>query len=125
MRKNELRKEIDSLLSQLDKIESIERKSKNTPYLGKCYRARNSYSCPSKESDYWLFYLKIIDADDGLIAVFFETDKDGRISIDREYGVSSSTLDTYEQISPASFARAFKRLTGDISRLIEQTTKEQ
>lgn len=57
----------EELLQQLAEIENQERKQlikaeypKFKQLIGKCFKFKNSYSCPVKKSDYWYAYSKIV-----------------------------------------------------------------
>lgn len=47
------------------------------------FKFRNSYSCPSAESDYWWMYLYVKEVQDGRLLTFeFQTDKNGKITME-------------------------------------------
>ena len=51
--------------------------------VGKCSKYRNCYSCPSKASDYWWMYVRIVAVEDGSYVVQrFQRDSYGKASMD-------------------------------------------
>ena len=85
--KEELQRVVDAgsaARAKLREMENEETRRENAKLIGKCFRFRNSYSCPETESDYWWTYIKVIDlADegDGLIVFKFQTDSRGEVAI--------------------------------------------
>lgn len=77
--------------------------------VGKCYRYRNSFSCPEGDADYWWLYMKLTGLDDmgTLIAHTFQTDKTGKIEIrfdEPRYGFDpEGRFGTWEEISDIKF----------------------
>jgi hypothetical protein len=50
--------------------------------IGKCFKFRNSYSCPDGDKDKWWYYIRVIDAQEGrCICVSHEIDKNGDVSV--------------------------------------------
>ncbi len=76
-----LRNHVDTLYRQLWKKDE----KKNQKLVGKCFKSRNSYSCPEADEDYWWIYGKIISIEEGTHAntdVYmdkFQDDKKGTI----------------------------------------------
>jgi hypothetical protein len=86
-RKEELQKRIDDARTELFKITDAEKYENNIKLLNKCYKFRNSYSCPHNEEDYWWMYQKITSINEygNLKSFTFQTDKDGKIEIEQNY----------------------------------------
>lgn len=78
-----LNRKIAAAREKVWKIEAAERYEKAKGLLGKCFRYRNSYSCPEGEKDRWWLYMRVTEvAKDGWLTVFsFQTDKNGAIEI--------------------------------------------
>lgn len=80
-------------------------------FVGLCLRTRNNYSCPSKPSDYWWLYVKVLRADGGnLRCLRFEVDKDGAVRVEGDEFYMPRTLESYEVISPDEFNRQYARM---------------
>lgn len=54
--------------------------------VGKCFKYRNSYSCPEKPSDYWWLYRHVIGVttDSNLMVHQFQTDTYGELTVKRD-----------------------------------------
>lgn len=65
--KQELQQQLNIIRDQLYEIEMEERAIQANALLGKCFRYKNSYSCPQKESDYWYEYFRADRVVDGNI----------------------------------------------------------
>lgn len=120
----------EELMKALADIEEQERQAMiNAEYpkfkelIGTCYKYRNSYSCPEKESDYWYTYFKITSLtpndlyigglkNDNVLArcetLKFQVCKDGIISIDPHYSKFVHSLG--ERISIDEFNREFDKV---------------
>lgn len=70
MNKTELQKERDRINEQLDEIRTKEYEALNAKDVGKYFRYRNCYSCPSKSEDYWWLYMKVLSVSGGCLEVF-------------------------------------------------------
>jgi hypothetical protein len=78
----QLEAEIAPLQRQLARLRDAETKKESEAVVGRCYKYRNSYSCPKVPSDYWWLYAKVTKVGDYWPVTFeFQTDKDGRIDI--------------------------------------------
>jgi hypothetical protein len=78
---------IDEAYKKLHAIENENSKKNLKKLVGKCFKYKNSYSSPEKESDYWYLYrkvLRIADEHPFIVSFDFQTDKDGKISIEPE-----------------------------------------
>jgi hypothetical protein len=84
----------------------------NKALIGKCFRYRNSYSCPEKPSDYFWFYVRVLSANGyGVTCHTFQTDKNGRIEIEWSSHRSSyhgGLSDGYRPITRAQFDKAWR-----------------
>lgn len=79
-----LNEKAGAIRDKIDRIEGEKRRAEASKVVGKCFRYRNSYSCPQTEADYWWLYRRVTLADKhGWLRVFdFQTDKDGKTSIE-------------------------------------------
>jgi hypothetical protein len=60
-------------------IENAEAEKETAEYVGRFFKARNSYSCPEKPSDYWWLYFKVTGFEGRFVTGFeFQRDKGGR-----------------------------------------------
>ena len=110
-----LQKIIYDARQELNKIEDERKANEIKPLLDKCYRYRNNYSCPEKDSDYWWIYMKIIKIDGpNVTSMQFQTDKYGKVIIVGNcslYGLNSG----WEEITNTAFIRAWKLLFGKLT----------
>jgi len=95
-----------------DAIAEIEKGPALRALVGRCFRYKNSYSCPEKPSDYWWLYKRVLGVKTGRYEeVFieqFETDKNGETTILHHSLTYMSCLG--EKISRAQYDRARKRM---------------
>lgn len=111
---DKLRKDADAARQKLWEAEAVARDRANAALVGKCFRYRNSYSCPTKPEDYWFMYVKVIAAKDGQVSVFqFQTDKDGKFSID-PINRYCSLNENYRPITEKQFAAAWVSQNNDV-----------
>lgn len=125
--KEQLQKQLDEIVSQEQK-EIIE---KNYPkfkkFIGKCFKYKNNYSCPTKPSDYWFTYTKVVELnpDDiydtgysGITSRFkgysFDCDKYGNISINNVDGYIHSLG---KEITESEFNEAWNKMMGKLDNL--------
>lgn len=82
--KAKLQRQASRAHEKLRAIEEAERKAVSLKLVGRCFRFRNSYSCPSEPSDYWWLYAVVtgVGAFGHANAFMFQTDKHGKITID-------------------------------------------
>lgn len=99
-------------------IEMAARDKENTALVGRCFKFRNSYSCPEKPSDYWWLYLVVLKAAKGGLYTFeFQTDRHGEFDI-KPRGFHYNIGDDYQQISRTEFDRAWKQTRKEIASLV-------
>lgn len=112
-----LEKTITEARSKLARIEDEERYREALPLLGKCFRTRNCYSCPEKDSDYWWVYIRVtkVSKGGGLYAFQFQTDKNGDFFINpNRYQAVRSISECYDKISLNQFKAALSGLESKI-----------
>lgn len=116
---SELKAESDSLRKKIQRGEEKHFKEVQLPelknkYVGKCFRYRNSYSCPNGEEDRWWLYTKVLSVDSNYSVTedSFETDKYGYIEIKLSSHGTISTLgeEIPEKEYKEQFARVIKRI---------------
>ena len=92
----------------------------NAALVGRFFKYRNSYSCPSVPEDYWWLYLAVTEMNEHgtLHGWSFQTDKDGRMEIEphaRVLGQLVSGLGSnYIEIERKEFYAAFDQLAQTI-----------
>lgn len=84
----EKRKRLQKLHVEVRDQELRERNEAGYPAMkarfeGTYWKVRNCYSCPSKESDYWMLYAKVLEVlPDGVVKIAeAQIDCDGKVSI--------------------------------------------
>lgn len=114
--REQLMAELTPLRDEIDRIDRAEQERERKKLIGKCFKYRNSYSMPQKDSDYWPIYVKVVGADGYRCRAFtFQTDKDGKIKIEpQDY---FSARDGYKPITAAEFNREWKALKARIAKL--------
>lgn len=115
MDKAELEETIKRARIRLNKIESAESLARNKALVGRCFKyPRNCYSCPSKPSDYWPVYHKIIMGDSsGCRSFTFQTDSKSNIRIEfKDYWHNSGCV----SITGAEFDRAWRAVQKRIAK---------
>lgn len=127
-----LDKEIRRLRQQKDRLEDAERIADADALIGRCFKYRNSYSCPSKPSDYWWLYAKIVGRDRrGMVTVVTaERDRDGQPRLHRDTWnyphsfVRKDGLATgYVPITEAEFTRGWNAVIGAVDALTDLVKK--
>jgi hypothetical protein len=116
-RKNELQTIIDNARNELYKIEDNEKMESFNQLLGKCFRYRNCFSCPSSDKDYWYMYMKVTGISDSgeLLILQFEKDGHGDFSIRPDY--TNLLLDLSIEITEKEFNDAWKGFVTEIINL--------
>ena len=119
--KNKLQSQIRALRKEIRQIEAEERKAKAASMSGLCYVYRNCYSCPEGPQDYWLLYSKVTGIDDdGFLEVLqFQTDIDGKTTIETQKYLTPDTICLGEPLSDAAFNQASKELLGAVSAILK------
>ena len=91
--KKRTRKQLELIVisarSELDDLDWKETAKINADLLGKCYKFKDCYSCPEKESDYWYVYKQYLRLEGReILALCFYVDKYDKISLSlmREHG---------------------------------------
>jgi hypothetical protein len=88
--------------------------------VGKYFKFRNSYSCPEGEKDKWWLYTAIIGVKDGCcVAIDFQTDKNGDVSIAKAYHAPQffENLEGYVPITKEEYVDEFAATIGHSSEL--------
>ena len=81
---DELRKQAAAITQRIYSLEDQARSDANKGLAGKCFRYRNSYSCPKDDSERWWLYRRVTSVGkDGHLQVFqFQTDQYGKTEIE-------------------------------------------
>jgi len=118
-RKDELLVTIKRARTELDNIEQTDTEQRIRPLIGTCYKYRNSYSCPSKPSDYWWLYMRVDQIKDGMLRCFeFQTDRDGNIRIEQDRAIYDTSLSSeYVKIPLREFAKQWQALKNCLDRM--------
>ena len=109
------KKNMDSLHKDRDRLKDEIMKQDSKELLGKSFVYKNnSYSVPSKKSDYWNVYLKVIKViEDGIKVLAVEKNSYGNIEIvteDRMY----NTMPGYVPCSKKEFDKYYKKALKEI-----------
>lgn len=105
----ELTGKLDAMRLDLRDLQELEFEEVIAPQMreniGRCYKYRNSYSCPSDQSDYWWMYVRVVGMRDGCYRLLcFQRDKYKALMI-RET-TTDSLGDRYKPIAQAEFVAA-------------------
>ena len=120
-----IKKIYDEKISHLDiqkrKLKKEIEKQESSELIGKTFIYKdNSFSCPSKRSDYWDVYLKVIGyIDGGVLVLTIEKNAHGNIQIETQerYG---NHLMGYVPCSEAMFEKYFKKYSGELLKFKEK-----
>jgi hypothetical protein len=109
-RKHGLTLIIEDAKTELHEIEMEERTIECAKLFGRCYKYRNSYSCPQTEADYFHLYMLVTGNEDGGIRQFtFQTDCQGKVEI-RDNEWHTGLLGGYVEIPRREFDREWKKV---------------
>lgn len=91
---------------------------KNMQHVGKCFVARNCYSCPEKKSDYWNVYYMVLSLNDGngVDVLQLQIDRDGNAFIQK---TSSYVHLLGKKISRAAFAKAANKIVRHVAKMAQ------
>lgn len=110
----ELVAEMAPLQNALHKLRDAEVLKKSKALVGKCFKYRNSYSCPKEPGDYWFLYVKVVGVGEYWPLSFeFQSDKDGRIEI--KMGDCFSHIDGHIEIPLKEFNAAWRKVQKQIA----------
>ena len=106
MSKQALERGIATARAELRDIEEAEDARELAGMAGKCFKYRNCYSCPQSEADKWWAYQIVRTVTGGTAkSMYFEIDKDGKVSVEAERYFSRSG---WVPISRTELNRAWK-----------------
>lgn len=107
---DDMRKQLDSLRRNIQDFDAKERIAANKSLIGRFFKYRNCYSCPTKPSDYWWMYTAVIGVDRGgyLKTFVFQRDSYGAVRIEQGSGIDGNLLGS--PIRRNDFEIAWKRL---------------
>lgn len=115
-RRETLERQRAKIQAELNAIEQRENAKIAKTKIGKCFKYRNSYSCPEGPEDYWWLYFYITHVEDGYaMAIRFQVDKHGRIIIERD-GLFPMSLNftEYREIPLSELRDAWRMMLRDI-----------
>lgn len=100
---------------ELQRRRDLEQEKTLKQFVGKCYKYKNSYSCPQEEKDYWWLYIFVKEIKDScLVCRTFQKDLYGKITIDLNYTLSSLNSG-YILCSKATFDLELEKIMVEIS----------
>jgi len=110
-----LRKQAAEAQNAIAEHQHAEWRKANAPKVGKCFRTKNSCSCPEKPSDYWWVYARVTRMDESgmLYAMTFQTDKYGNVNIEQDSCVHHAQY--YTPCSAADLKKAWKKLLSKLN----------
>lgn len=130
----ETKEELRAKLREAEENELNEIQEREYPkfkeLIGKCFKLRNSYSCPESAKDYWDVYSKVIEIKKSYLytggsdnktvlscckVIQFQTTKNGSIMIEPYYRTYVHSLG--KEISAKVFSREFDKVIDKISKL--------
>lgn len=104
------------LLEARNRIRDEKSKRESAALVGRCFKYRNSYSCPKEPSDYWWMYTKVVSVGEYWpVALEFQTDKDGQITIATKE--CFHRLGGHDEISVKEFNAAWRKLQQSVARM--------
>ncbi len=117
-REDEIQLILEKARNELYEIEAKKKFERNAPFVGRCFKFRNSYSTTDENEKWWL-YEKILGLDNtrDFITFKFETDINGKITI--EPTDCGYIYDRHIEISQEEFDDAWKNLVEKISHLMK------
>lgn len=95
---------------------------KRLAFVGKCFKYRNSYSCPQQESDYWWLWVKVIGVkDEHLIVLEASKDSSGKICFgETQLSCYDGTIDeNYKEVTQVEWEEAVNSLLTGAKEVIE------
>lgn len=107
---SDLRALSDRVRREVQDREAKERRETNRAAIGRCFKYRNSYSCPRKPSDYWFLYVRVtrIDALGYATGWSFQTDSNGELQVKATERLAIFP-GNWQQVSAREFNRAWTR----------------
>lgn len=118
-RKEELQRIIAEARNELDEIEEAEARLSATEFVGRCFKYRNSFSCPKGPEDRWWVYAKVLDSEGG--ALQFQRDKNGMWRVEPEAYMSTrngSVGAGWYEIEPEEFDDECKKAIAEITAIL-------
>jgi hypothetical protein len=102
---------------ELRAIEDAEKTKANASLIGKCFKYRNSYSCPESDADYWWLYSKVVSVDGEWAQVLrFQTDRNGRVEFET---CSTHVRHLDQQIRSMEFHSQFTAAVGRVTAMYD------
>jgi len=112
----ELEEREREIRTELYRLRGIETQERNRSLVGRCFKYRNSYSCPEKPSDYWWMYTKVMKLKGANIICWqFQTDRDGKIEIEFARSYYNHMVGDQVEISESEFNKAWRSIQKKIA----------
>lgn len=91
-------------------LEAKQRADENVKLIGKCFKYRNSYSCPNGDANKWWLYVKVtkVTSRGEMNAFQFQTDIYGKLEIEADHRVPLSFSGGYMPITAGEFNKAWR-----------------
>lgn len=105
--------------SEMQSREAAAYAEKNMQNVGKCFVARNCYSCPEKKSDYWNVYYMVLNLNDGngVDVLQLQIDRDGNAFIQKTNAYYVHLLG--KKISRAAFDKAANKIVRYVAKMAQ------
>lgn len=119
-RKEELEGIVFEARSELNEMQDQDRFDQNAKYVGRCYKYKNSYSCPQSDDDRWWLYAMVTQMGEhgSLVGITFQDDKQGKLEFEHRLYMTESTLQV--PISQGEFGDALTAFQEKIQRYSER-----
>lgn len=113
-----LKQALSEIRSEMQSREAAAYAEKNMQNVGKCFVARNCYSCPEKKSDYWNVYYMVLNLNDGngVDVLQLQIDRDGNAFIQK---TNSYVHLLGKKISRAAFDKAAKKIVQYVAKMAQ------
>lgn len=104
----DLKKQEKAIREEVWALEQIESEKRNAALVGRCFRYRNSYSCPEPWEKWWL-YVKVTGVRGNYLETFrFQDDLQGHIEIESQSWSSPNLVG--EEITLEEFQAEWQNL---------------
>ena len=108
--------ERDRLNAIIWKQEREDRDAAQAAIVGRCFKYRNSYSCPESDDDRWWLYAKVTHVRDGSVWCFeFQRDSRGHFEVRPSHPSSVRDFSGWTEIDDAELNAAWRAMTTDIT----------
>lgn len=117
MTEEELEKIIFDTWKKLDKLRDEKAQVELLPYVGRCFRKRNCYSCPESDKDYWWTYYRVLRIDGrSFISLTFEKTAKSEFFVKSQCEYFDNRSDG-EEISVVEFDNLWHKFLTELTNL--------